>query len=40
MEHASNAGDDHFRAETQRADEMLQVRFVDRCGMFDEYTVR
>ena len=37
MDHASNAGDDHLRAETQRAEEMLQVRFVDRSGMFDEY---
>ncbi len=36
MEHAGNAGDDHLRSETERADEMLEIRFIDGCGVFDK----
>jgi hypothetical protein len=38
MDHAGDAGDDHFRSEAERADEMLEVRFVDRCRVFDKKT--
>ena len=36
VHHAGNAGDDHLRPETQRTAEMLEICFVDRCGVFDE----
>ena len=36
MDHAGNAGDDHLRPETHRTNEMLQIRFVDRCRVFDK----